>query len=198
MAIASALAEFKKAPAGDANSELALSKMVEFLERQEKARVTKQEEEDLNTVEARKLGRHVNAAGVYENNFPPEISFLNPLGERDNPRADLKCDMYWVGHELRKEGVSREEIELLNQMTPGTYMVTGSDMQLVKLTVKGREANDGSLERMSFHFAFKNADDRQRVRPMTEWLREALGDKIPTAAALLAEIETLKQQLANK
>lgn len=185
-----------KAPEPTDNNAKALDLLTKFLEKQDDRQHQAREREDLETKEARKLGRHVNAAGVYENNFPPDISWLNPLGERDHPRPELKCRMIYVGQELKKEGLSREECDLLNQCVPGDYFVTKADGSRIKFIIKGKFSSAGTMETMSFHFPCKGPGDRDNHAPMTAYLREVLGDKVPTPTELLAEIDRLKAQIS--
>jgi hypothetical protein len=132
--------------------------------------------EDLTTEEARKSGRSLGATGVYENRMPPEISDYNPLGERDNPRDELRCKMIWVGFKLTKAGLSKDEIALLNEVSnfPGEYRVTKADGSLIDFTVTAKTNRAGQTEAVTFHFPCKAVEDRQNHMPMTAYLREAL------------------------
>ena len=51
----------------------------------------------------------------------PNISAFNPAGEKAHPRPELKGDVYWAGYLLRGDELTREEIDLLNQVQPGSY-----------------------------------------------------------------------------
>ncbi len=55
-----------------------------------------------------------------ERNFP-EVSVFNPLGEKANPRPELKRDVLWIGYRLQESELSKDEIDLLNQLKPGFY-----------------------------------------------------------------------------
>mgnify|MGYP001585291533 CR=1 FL=1 len=168
MAIAEAL---KTVKAGDADAGDKLAGIEQFLLRQEQTR-------------------------PHENTFnPPMISSLNPLGERDHPRPDLKCKMIWVGFKITKECLTREEIELLNRLVPGDYRVTKADGRSIPFRVDAKYADSGKLEHLSCHFPCKMTEDRQNHGSMTAYLREALGEAV-TPVSLHAEITALKAQLA--
>lgn len=153
------------------------------------------ETDRLATIE--KILLHQEQARPHENLFnPPMISALNPLGERDHPRPDLKCKMIWVGHELTKEGLSREEIELLNRMQPGEYRVTKADGLTIPFRVSSRVKDSGALDHLSFHFPCKTPEHRQNHAPMTSYLREVLGEA-QTVQTLQAEVERLRALVAG-
>jgi hypothetical protein len=133
-----------------------------------------------------------------ENRFPPEISYLNPLGERDNPRPELKCKMFWVGYKLSKEVLTKEEIDLLNKIQPGSYRVHKSDGRSIPFVVAAKDDESGRLEKLSFHFPCKNRDDRQNHMPMASYLREALGDVRPDVDRLLEQVQALQAELATR
>lgn len=133
-----------------------------------------------------------------ENRFGPEISVFNPLGERDNPRPELKCKMFWLGHKLTKDVLTREEIEALNAMEPGHYRVTKSDNRKISFDVQAREDNGGKLEQLTFHFPCKNTEDRQNHNPMLSYLLEAQGKLTPSVHSLMQQVLELKAELAAK
>lgn len=140
----------------------------------------------------------VNAESLrpHENRFDPGVSCFNPLGEAKFPRPDLKCKMIWVGYQLRKEGLTKPEIDALNAAQPGSYRVTKSDGRTVPFTVADTVDLAGKLEKRIFHFPCKNTEDRQNHMPMLSYLREAAGDILPSVEFLLAQVETLKAELA--
>lgn len=139
---------------------------------------------------------HQEQTRPHENLFnPPMVSHYNPLGERDHPRPELKCDMYWVGYKLHKEGLTPLEIDLLNKMKPGSYWVTKADLRRIRLNIKAKEDDAGQLEKLTFHFPCKGPEDRQSHAPMTQYLREILGENV-TIESLLAQVEKLKAQVA--
>ena len=133
-----------------------------------------------------------------ENPQYPGISGLNPLGELAHPRPELRCKMFWVGYRLNKDMLTHEEIDLLNKVTPGEYRVTKSDGTMVPFTVDGKQDLAGRLERLTFHFPCKNTDDRMNHMPMISYLREAMGEALPSVDRLMAQVRALKAELALK
>src|SRR5262249_28174034 len=125
-----------------------------------------------------RAGRSVGASGVYENRLPPEISAYNKLGERDNPRPELRCRMIWVGFNLAKEALTREEIDLLNQVKPADYRVTKANQSTIDFTVTGRQDRAGRPELLTFHFPCKAVEDRHNHMPMTAYLKEVLAQQV--------------------
>lgn len=183
---------------GAANSAQQLAGLQQLLQTQQDREKSRTDREDLDTAEARKSGRHVGATGAYENNFPPAISALNPLGDRDHPRPDLKCDIIWVGYKMPKEALSRTEIELLNALEPGEYRVTKADGKRIPFTVQGKVGFDGRLERLTIHFPCKNTEDRQNHLSMSAYLLEVLGRTQPSVEQLLNQVKALQAELATK
>lgn len=133
-----------------------------------------------------------------ENRQHPGISSLNPLGERDHPRPELKCKMYWVGFKVTKDSSSREEIELLNRLEPGNYRVTKANGRTIPFTVEARKGLNDKLERMMIHFPCKSTEDRGDHMPMTSYLREALGEGLPNADILMKQVLALQAELAAR
>ncbi len=150
-----------------------LAKMTELLANQ----AGRTETEDLNSAEARKAGRRVGATGAYENAFAPEISQYNPLGERDNPRPELRCKMIWVGFKLAKVALTLDEITLLNQMQPGEYRVTKADGKSIPFTITGKQDAAGRLDMLTYHFPCKSTEDRHNHMGMVAYLREVLAQQ---------------------
>ena len=140
---------------------------------------------------------HEKARPKENPNFPG-ISALNPLGERDNPRPELKCKMFWVGFKLTKEGLTKLEIDLLNRLQPGEYRVTKANGRTIPFRVEAKEALNGKLEKMAIHFPCKSQEDRGDHMPMVSYLREALGEAVPNADILMAQVLALKAELAER
>jgi len=130
----------------------------------------------------------------HENLFaPPMISNYNPLGERDNPRPDLRCKVIWVGYELTKDGLNRTEIDLLNRVKPGAYRVQKADGRIIQFTVSEKLNDAGEAEKLIIHFPTKG-DERNNHRPMSEYLQMCLGEHT-SREDLLSQISKLKAQL---
>lgn len=114
----------------------------------------------------------VMASGIAEANMrsrqwwdetkDPGYSVLNPLGEKDHPRPELRRDIWWVGYHLQKSELLREEILLLNQIVPGEYDLRDDMGRLVrakffKVVARDPQLPDGPLQ-VSFPCA--SEDDR--------------------------------------
>lgn len=132
----------------------------------------------------------------HENLYPPMKSDMNPEGEKDSPRPELKCRMFWVGYKMTKDNLRKSEIELLNRIQPGEYRVTKGDGKNIPFTVTPRVDAAGKLDRLSFYFPCKDADDRASHLSMESYLREVLGE-VASTEGLRAQIEALKQQLST-
>ena len=145
-----------------------------------------------------RLLAHQEATRPHENLFnPPLVSEANPLGERDHPRPELRCKMYWTGYEIKKESLSCTEIELLNRIKPGVYQVHKADGQRISFTVGEKRSDSGTIEQLTFHFPCKGAEHRQNHNSMTAYLQEALGETV-TAEGLRAQIVALERQIATQ
>lgn len=51
----------------------------------------------------------------------PNISHLNPKGEKDHPRPEFTRNVFWLGYLCQKQDHTAAEIELINQIQPGKY-----------------------------------------------------------------------------
>ena len=81
-----------------------------------------------------------------ENVAGPEISALNPLGERDHPRPELPCPKVWLGgFPIDREQSTREELELINRLQPGEYTVTRVDDETERVPVAFLKDDMGRL-----------------------------------------------------
>lgn len=132
-----------------------------------------------------------------ENVAPPLISHYNPLGDRDHPRPELKCTMTQVGYVLKTDTLSLQEIELLNQLKPGDYLVTKSDGSRIPFKVGAKYDSNLKLDQLDIWYPCKGTD-RHNHRDFTEYMLEVLsGAPLPSRAELFAELQTLKAQLAG-
>ena len=131
-----------------------------------------------------------------ENVQPPMVSAYNPLGERDHPRQELRCEMIWTGYKMEKDGLSREEIELLNRVEPGVYRVTKADGSRIPFTITPRYNERQEVDRLMFHYPCKSTADRSNHLGMVTYLREILGE-LPNVLDLQAQIAALKAQIMD-
>jgi hypothetical protein len=121
-----------------------------------------------------------------ENARHPDISALNPLGERDHPRPALTRKTYWVGIPLDEDELDGEEITLLNKFTHTKEAHNG----LWKAEIR----RNGSAEELWITFPSHSIDDRMDLpRSMKLMLAEIHGGKEAvdpmTLAARVAELE---------
>ncbi len=137
-------------------------------------------------------------ARPHENLFnPPMMSDYNPQGDRDNPKPDLKCKMYWLGYKMTKETMTPEEVSLMNRLEPGNYRVVKSDGRSIPFTVQTKLDEAGKLEKLNVTFPCKNTEDRMNHLSMSAYLRSVLGEKTDVEL-LYAKIDDLKLQLAQR
>lgn len=128
---------------------------------------------------------------IPENVAPPLISHYNPEGERDAPREPLKCQMLWVGYDLKTDTLTKDEIALLNRLQPGAFRVTKADGTVMPFTVTAKHNDRLELERLEVSFPC-TGEHRHNHAPMTSYLRQALGERQPSVSELLAELAALK------
>lgn len=126
-----------------------------------------------------------------ENRNPPFISVYSyPEGDTFHPKPPLKCEMFWVGYPIDLEGITPEEVDLLNQATPGVYFFQRTDGTSEKLTVKGTTDVKGALSRLEFSFPCQG-DNAKTLPSLVTQLRQAFGIKSPEQI----ELETLRALL---
>lgn len=56
----------------------------------------------------------------------PGMSAFNPAGDLKHPRGTLLGEVYWLGFKLSESELTVREIELINQIEPGTYGPDGA------------------------------------------------------------------------
>ena len=133
-----------------------------------------------------------------ENKFDPGFSVYNkkadgtyyPRGEKPT----LRCKTIWCGRELTGDQETGEEIDLLNRLTQGEYRVTKADSTSIPFTVKQKYADSGKLESTEVWFP-NTKEHKSDHMPMTSYLRQALGERIPNVQEMLVELERLKREL---
>lgn len=130
-----------------------------------------------------------------ENTSAPMAGVFNPRGERDFPKPPLQCQMFWVGFDLKVEQHTPEEVDLLNKLGPLTCMVTKADGSRIPFTVTAVRGGDLKIERLEIWFPCKG-EARHNHGSMVSYLKQALGEAIPTADELQAELTALKAQFA--
>lgn len=127
-----------------------------------------------------------------ENNFPPNISAYNMRGDKDFPRPQLKCPML-IPWPVEQEANTREEIELLNLLEPGEFMITRTDRSKVKLTVniaRKLDSDEPSQLSINHETAFNNDNHKQLPH---DWIRQ-LGMANPKTRAAVANVITMEEE----
>jgi hypothetical protein len=109
----------------------------------------------------------------------PGISPFNPLGERDHPRPDLLGDIYWAGYLLRGDELTREEIELTNQLTPGDWEIRSRSGTTLPFKVRDLDPGSRNSRRLLVLFPCATADQRHDVPTMVQMLSEVVGVPVP-------------------
>lgn len=131
-----------------------------------------------------------------ENPQAPLISVYNPKGDRDHPRPALKCKMFLRAYPIDGTTESVEELELLNQLQPGTYWFHDMSGRKVKMPVVAETTNTGELSRLLILLPMEE-DDRMAYPGFATILREALGLGMPDQAAMAAELAALRAKVAS-
>ena len=129
-----------------------------------------------------------------ENNFPPNISSFNPRGDKDFPRPALKCPML-IPWPVEAEAHTREELELLNLLEPGEFMITRTDRSKVKLTVniaRKLDSEEPSQLAVNHETAFNNDNHKQMPH---DWIRQ-LAMANPKTRAAAANVITMDEEVA--
>lgn len=126
-----------------------------------------------------------------ENPIAPGISVYNPLGERDHPNPPLLAKTYQNGIELEHESLSRDEITLINRLTPGDYKITKADLTQVKFLVRDEADGNGVVQKRHLAFPCKDLEDRLGLPGIVPMLREVLGETLTSA-----DLERLQAQNA--
>lgn len=109
------------------------------------------------------------------NEFAPKISVFNLRGEKDFPKDKLKCRML-IPWEAEEDSLTREEVELLNLMQPGEYIVVRNDRTKVKLYCRVSTNLDSDVPALLIinHDTAFNNDYHRMMPPLTEVLRQML------------------------
>jgi hypothetical protein len=203
--LTTALERLAQSPASERSPELE-SRLASALERvadaqMDGSRLIAKEQRELN----KRMGRPSN--GVV-----PKISVFNRRGENlpDDVKAPyttgfkppLKCNML-IPFIAEWDSLTREEVELLNLLQPGEYILTLVDRSKVRMGVKvdlkldGKTPsrllmqnidNDGNTGTL-----FKDRSTSKLVPPLSDWLRQLLKQHDPEtrkrAAAVLTDEE---------
>lgn len=91
-----------------------------------------------------------------------------------HPRPELKGDVYWAGYLLRGDELTREEIDLLNQVQPGSYRMRdrgGNDQPFI---VRDLDPTVRGSRRLLILFPCTDTDQRHNLPTMVEMLTQVL------------------------
>lgn len=128
-----------------------------------------------------------------DNKQAPMLSVLNPQGELQFPKPKLKCrmDIPW---ECENESCTWEEVELLNLLEDGEYVIKRNDNSKVGVIVKLLKDLNGKPNRlfMNSEMAFTE-ESHWRMPPLTSILRQILAVRPHTAAAA-SKVLTMDQR----
>ena len=130
-----------------------------------------------------------------ENKQSPGISvFSYPEGEMRRPKPQLKCKFTWCGADETWETLTPEEIELRNKLEPGDYQVTKANGQRIPFKVSGKRSENGAIEQLTVWYPCKDEHKADHM-PNTAYLRQVLGEAIPSTADLMNELAKLRAEL---
>ena len=118
-----------------------------------------------------------------DNKFAPNISDYNPQGDRQFPRPKLKCEMF-LPWEAEAESLTYEEIELLNLLEDGEYMIKRNDGAKVKVVVKLKMNTNGTPDVLMMNSEAAFNDENHWMMPgLTIILRQILESRPHTRTA---------------
>lgn len=132
------------------------------------------------------------------NEVVPMCSVINPRGNLldDYKKPLLRCVtlLPWL---MEDDSSTREEVELVNLLQPGTYVVKRIDNTKIRLTVNIEYNVDGvraSRLIVNHETAFNN-DYFKLMPPLADWLRQVLGQHDDTATRKAAnEVLTMEEE----
>lgn len=119
-----------------------------------------------------------------ENSQAPMVSVFNPRGETEHPRPRFVAGKVTQnGIELETDTLTWEEIEAINALPPGEFLVHKANGTTTPLTVKHTRGMDGKrLERVELHWPCKD-DHRHDHRSLFDYCLEVLEQADLTAEA---------------
>lgn len=133
---------------------------------------------------ADRVAKATKVASRPSNEAFPSISVFNLRGDKDFPKPRLKY-LILAPYPIEHEMVTREEIELLNIVTPGEYVVRRNDNTKIKITIRATyklDSDDMDKVLINHDTAFNN-DYHQLMPPFSNWLRQILTQNPKTKQA---------------
>lgn len=142
------------------------------------------------------------------NQVPMEVSVFNRRGRDPKPIADatldrmtrkpkLKCDMFTPGI-AEWESLTREEVQLLNLLEAGAYVISRADRSKITVTIKivYDEGNKKPSKLFVLHETAFNQENFRNMPPMVDWLRGVLKQHDRPIAAQAASVITDEEEEA--
>jgi hypothetical protein len=130
-----------------------------------------------------------------DNKFAPGINDLNPQGDLQYPKPKLRCQML-IPWEAEYDSSSFEELELLNLLEEGEFIIKRNDGVKVRVDVKMQYNLNGKPSRivLNSETAF-NEENHWMMPPLTSTLRQILNTRPHTKAAA-AKVLTMDERVA--
>jgi hypothetical protein len=130
-----------------------------------------------NSLNAEELAKAFNKAQKPENQFPPQVTPYNPMGQRDHPAPMFVARrVYQNNIELDRDTTNWEEIVALNHIAscPGHWTVKKSDGSKVTIEITRKMgADESTLEEINILIPCKD-DNRHNHRPLIDYLTDIL------------------------
>lgn len=137
-----------------------------------------------------------------ENTEHPGISvFSHPEGELARPKAQLKCPFTWCGADETWETLTPDEVEWRNRLVEVVEQkgalegfVTKANGDRIKFTATPKRTDAGTVEHMTVHYKCKDEHKADHMHNVA-YLRQVLGEAIPSTGDLMAELTRLRAEL---
>jgi hypothetical protein len=128
--------------------------------------------------DAIKLAKEETRETAHSNPTSPEISVFNPRGERDHPRSTLRCK-FTINDALEQdpELLDLEEIDLLNALVPGDFVIEKTTGESMRVQVIEHADDWGKAARVNIKFKCNEEDDKIGLPSLKQILRGCLKDK---------------------
>lgn len=116
-----------------------------------------------------------NRTEGHSNATHPGVSVYNPLGERDHPKPPFVCKMRFCNYDIQHETSTPREVELLNAIPAGRYLVQRSDDSFAELIVEERRDRvTQHLERKIIVFKAGDQEENKNWMPLHKMLTDAM------------------------
>lgn len=146
---------------------------------------------------------HLKRTAPKSNTAAPAISAYNPRGQKDFPMPELKCEVHMpFPQRPQLHGFTREEVELMNMVQPGDYVIEMADGSSQKISIIGKKNNDGRVESMRFagpfdpdtnnHTALFTKENKQTFPALANMLRQIVGDASDAILSMKEEVKKVK------